>query len=83
MTEIIAYRPQDAAKAIGCGLTTLYAEIAAGRIAAKKIAGRTLIPVESLRAYVAGAPDATITTGQPLKPNEARRPRAYASRCAA
>lgn len=60
----LAYSPKDACTQIGCGLTFLYQEIAAGRIEARKAGARTLIPAESLRAYVETLPMARITTGR-------------------
>ncbi len=60
----LAYSPKDACIRIGCGLTFLYQEIAAGRIEAKKAGTRTLIPAESLRAYVEALPKADIRTGR-------------------
>ncbi len=60
----LAYSPKDACTQIGCGLTFLYQEIAAGRIEARKAGARTLIPAESLRAYVEALPKADIRTGR-------------------
>eukprot|EP01037_Dinobryon_pediforme_P005931 gene5931-6001_t len=57
----------NAARVIGAGLTTLYALIGAGKIVAKKSNGRTLIPAESLRAYLANLPDADIGTAKASK----------------
>lgn len=63
-TAPLAYSPKDACGQIGCGLTFLYQEIAAGRIEARKAGGKTLIPANSLRAYLASLPKAHITTGR-------------------
>ncbi len=50
----IAYSIKEACKASSLGRTTLYAHIAAGRLLARRIGGRTIIPAESLRAFIAG-----------------------------
>ena len=60
----IAYSPKDACAALGIGLTSLYLEIARGRIEARKAGNRTLIPVESLLDYLAALPLADIRSGQ-------------------
>jgi excisionase family DNA binding protein len=64
MTEVIAHTIADAVKISGIGRTTLYELIAAKKIDARKAGNRTLIPAESLRAYIAGLPKADIRTGQ-------------------
>ena len=64
MTEVIAHTIADAAKVSGLGRTSLYELIGAGKIEARKAGNRTLIPAESLRAYLASLPPATIRTGQ-------------------
>ena len=53
--EPLAYRVEDACKVLGIGRTSLYELIAAGKLRAVCIAGRTLIPVESARTLVANA----------------------------
>jgi len=50
----IAYSIKEACKASSLGRTTLYAHIAANRLRAVRIGGRTLIPAESLHALIAG-----------------------------
>jgi excisionase family DNA binding protein len=50
----IAYSIKEAAKVSSLGRTTLYAHIAAKRLKAVRVGGRTLIPAESLRALIAG-----------------------------
>ena len=62
--EPLAYSPKETLTLLGCGLTTLYQEIAAGRIEARKMGKKTLIPAESLRSYLESLPKANITTGQ-------------------
>jgi excisionase family DNA binding protein len=48
----------DACRIVGIGRTLLYQEIAAGRIQARKAGRKTLIPVESLHAWLNALPDA-------------------------
>lgn len=50
----IAYSIKEACKASSLGRTTLYAHIAAGRLRAVRIGGRTIIPAESLHALITG-----------------------------
>lgn len=50
----LAYSIKEACKASSLGRTTIYAHIAAGRLLARRIGGRTVIPAESLRALIAG-----------------------------
>jgi excisionase family DNA binding protein len=64
MSEVLAHTIADATKISGIGRTTLYEAIGAGKIEARKAGNRTLIPAESLRAFVAGLPAANIRTGQ-------------------
>jgi excisionase family DNA binding protein len=47
-----AYRVNDAARVVGLGRSTLYELAAEGRLKMIKVAGRTLIPAESLRALL-------------------------------
>lgn len=53
-TPKIAYSIKEACKASSLGRTTLYAHIAAGRLLTRRIGGRTIIPAESLHAFIAG-----------------------------
>lgn len=62
--EPLAYSVKDALTMIPCGTTHLYQEIAAGRIEARKMGKKTLIPAESLRAYLESLPKANLTTNQ-------------------
>jgi excisionase family DNA binding protein len=64
MTEVLAHTIADAAKVSGLGRTSLYELIGAGKIEARKAGNRTLIPAESLRAYIASLPRADIRAGQ-------------------
>lgn len=50
----IAYSIKEACEASSLGRTTLYAHIAANRLRAVRIGGRTVIPAESLHALIAG-----------------------------
>ena len=50
----IAYSIKEACKASSLGRTTLYAHIAANRLRAVRIGGRTVIPAESLHALISG-----------------------------
>lgn len=52
--EKLAYSIKEAAKVSSLGRTTLYAHIAANRLKAVRIGGRTVIPAESLHALIAG-----------------------------
>jgi excisionase family DNA binding protein len=47
-----AYRVNDASRMVGLGRTKLYELAAEGRLKMIKVAGRTLIPAESLRALL-------------------------------
>jgi hypothetical protein len=62
--ETLAYRIPDAGRITGLGNTKLYELIGQGVLDARKAGSRTLITGESLRAYVASLPKATITTGR-------------------
>lgn len=53
-TPKIAYSISEAVSASSLGRTTIYAHIAAGRLEARRIGGRTVIPAESLHALIAG-----------------------------
>lgn len=50
----IAFSIREACQASSLGRTTIYAHIAAGRLRAVRIGGRTVIPAESLHALIAG-----------------------------
>lgn len=50
----IAYSIKEACQASSLGRTTIYSHIAAGRLRAVRIGGRTVIPTESLHALIAG-----------------------------
>lgn len=50
----ITYSIKEVCHASSLGRTTIYNHIAAGRLKAVRIGGRTLIPADSLRAFLAG-----------------------------
>ena len=50
----IAYSIKEACDASSLGRTTIYGHIAARRLRAVRIGGRTIIPAESLHALIAG-----------------------------
>ena len=50
----LAYSIKEACKASSLGRTTLYAHIAAGRLRAVRVGGRTIIPAESLLNLIDG-----------------------------
>lgn len=50
----LAYSIREACSASSLGRTTLYSHIAAGRLLAVRIGGRTVVPAESLLAFLAG-----------------------------
>jgi excisionase family DNA binding protein len=60
--EILAFTIQDACRALGIGKTNLYRLIAQRKIEARALGGRTVIPADSLRAFVATLPKAPIKT---------------------
>lgn len=55
--EKLAYTIPEVIAATGLGRTTIYEEIAAGRLAAKKRGGSTIILREALTAYLTALPD--------------------------
>jgi len=61
----LAHRIPDAAKRIGISRSSLYELIAAGRLDARKVAGRTVITDASLRRLLDTAPAA------PIRPRQA------------
>ncbi len=50
----LAFSIREACEASSLGRTTIYAHIAAGRLEAKRIGGRTIIPAASLRRLIEG-----------------------------
>jgi excisionase family DNA binding protein len=56
----MTYTIEGAVKASGLPRTTIYELLGSGKIQAKKAGRRTLIPAESLQAYLANLPPAII-----------------------
>ena len=52
--EKLAYSIKEAVTASSLSRSTIYSHIAAGRLVAVRVGGRTVIPAESLRALIAG-----------------------------
>lgn len=50
----IAYSIREACQASSLGRSTIYNHIAAGRLHATRVGGRTLIPAEALHALIGG-----------------------------
>lgn len=61
---ILAYGIPEACRVVGLGRTKLYSLISAGKIEARQCGGRTLIPAESLRRFLANLPPAPIRSGE-------------------
>jgi hypothetical protein len=61
---VLAYRRPEAAAAIGCGISKLDEEIAAGKIKAKKTGKNLIIPVAELERYISELPDAHLAPAQ-------------------
>jgi excisionase family DNA binding protein len=53
---VLSYTIPEAVKATGIGKTSLYAEIKAGKLVARKRGSQTLILAEDLRSYLAALP---------------------------
>ena len=56
-TPKLAYSIREACEASSLGKTTIYSLIAASRLRAVRVGGRTVIPAESLRALLTGDSD--------------------------
>lgn len=52
--EPLAYTVKEACRLSTLGRTRIYQLIAEGKLEARKIGGRTIIPAESLRALIVG-----------------------------
>lgn len=50
----ISFSIREACQATSLGRTTIYNHIAAGRLRAVRVGGRTIIPAEALQALIAG-----------------------------
>ena len=53
-TPKLGYSIREACQASSLGRTTIYSHIAAGRLRAVRVGGRTIIPAEALHALIAG-----------------------------
>lgn len=58
-----ALSPKDTCTRIGCKMTFLYQEIAAGRLEARKVGAKTMIPTASIQNYIENLPLADIRSG--------------------
>jgi excisionase family DNA binding protein len=56
LPEKLAFMIKEAAAALGIGTATLWRAISDGKLVALKLGGRTLIPADSLRQWVASMP---------------------------
>lgn len=52
--EKLAYSIREACAATSLSRSTLYSHISAGRLQVVRVGGRTVVPVESLRALLRG-----------------------------
>lgn len=50
----IAYSVREACEVSSLGRTSIYSHIASGRLKAKRIGGRTVIPAQSLHSLIDG-----------------------------
>lgn len=50
----LAYSIREACRASSLGRSTIYGHITAGRLRAVRVGGRTIIPAQSLHAFLAG-----------------------------
>ena len=54
----LCYAPNDAAKVLGIGRSTLFSLLARGELSARKLGTRTLITAAELERYLTGLPKA-------------------------
>ena len=59
-SPILAYPIREACTVSGIGRTKIYGLIAEGKLEARQCGGRTLIPAESLKAFLGNLPNAPI-----------------------
>jgi excisionase family DNA binding protein len=64
MNHVLAFSVRDACAAIGIGRTKLYALIGDGKLEARALGGRTVIPAASLEQLIANLPPAPIRVGR-------------------
>lgn len=50
----LAYSIKEVCRSSSLGRSTIYGHIASGKLQARRIGGRTVIPAESLHAFLAG-----------------------------
>lgn len=62
--SVLTFSIRDACTAIGIGRTKLYSLINDGKLDARAIGGRTVIPAASLQSFVANLPAAPIRAGR-------------------
>ncbi len=62
-TERLAYSVGDLSEAAQIGRTKAFAEIASGRLRARKIGRRTIVLAEDLADYLAALPEASASEG--------------------
>jgi excisionase family DNA binding protein len=60
-SQLLAYRIEDAAAAIGISRSTMYEFVKDGRIPARKIGSRTVIRRRDLEAFLEAAPFSAAT----------------------
>ena len=60
----LAYSIPEACAATSLGRSTIYNFIAAGRLQARKIGGRRVVPAESLQSLIIGAGDTGAAIGR-------------------
>jgi hypothetical protein len=58
MSEKLVYRPAEAQAALGIKKTKFLALFKSGELETRKIGAATIVPAESLRAFVANLPKA-------------------------
>ncbi len=56
--HLLCYSPNDAAKVLGIGRSTLFGLLARGELSARKLGTRTLITAAELERYVGSLPQA-------------------------
>ncbi len=64
-SEVLAYSVGGVCKALNCGRTKVYELLAQGRIRAKKLGEKTLIPRSEVVHFLDSLPDADL--GKPTK----------------
>jgi hypothetical protein len=68
--ERLAYTIDEFCRAVTIGQSLAYAEIASGRLKVVRVGRRTLVPVDSAKAWLASLPKGV--TGEPAAPRRAR-----------